>query len=252
MWMSVIGGSRVYVDRASRAFSGEVHSDERVERVERVATGARVHTARRTKDYDAVILAAHAPQALELLGDGATPAERETLSAFTYQPNPVVLHTDASFMPKERRAWASWNWYAESGDTMKDALVLTYWINNLQLLPDRVRPVMETLNAHRSFADGTVLAEMSFDHPLFTKEAIRAQRRVPELQGADAIWFAGAWQRYGFHEDGLLSAVRVAERLGATLPWAEELDESRTVVRGQEPAANRIRPVLEPGTEGLA
>ncbi|HSK48723.1 MAG TPA: FAD-dependent oxidoreductase [Coriobacteriia bacterium] len=251
MWMSVIGGSRTYVERAARSFSGEVHTNEPAEQIERTGAGVKIHTARRVKEYDAVVIAAHAPDTLRLLGDGATPDERDVLSAFSYQPNPVVLHTDTAFMPQERRAWASWNWYAASGDSLKDALVLTYWINNLQLLPSKVRPVMETLNANRPFAEGTVLDRMVFDHPLFTTEAIHAQRRVPALQGVGGVWFAGAWQRYGFHEDGLLSGVRVAESLGAALPWAGELDESRTKELGGARAPGGV-PVLEPGSEGIA
>ena len=229
MWRSVIGGSRVYVAEAARSFSGEVFESEPVDRVERSASGdgVTVVTAARTRAYDAVVLATHPPETLAMLAD-PTELEREILSAFSYQPNDTVLHTDATFMPQSRRAWASWNWFAATGDVTKDMLTLTYWLNNLQRMPDGVRPVFETLNQHRPFADGTELTRIPFMHPLFTSAAIAAQRRIPEIQGTGGVYFAGAWQRYGFHEDGLLSAVRVADRLGAVLPWGDELDESRT------------------------
>lgn len=248
MWMSVIGGSRTYVHAAARTFSGEVHTEEPAERIERTATGVRVHTARRTERYDTVIVATHAPDTLALLGDGALPAERDVLSAFEYQPNEITLHTDASFLPKQRRAWASWNWYAEGGESSKDMLALTYLLNNLQELPGDMRPVMETLNPHRAYAQGTVLHEMTFQHPLFTEAAIAAQHALGSIQGIGGVWYTGAWQRYGFHEDGLLSAVRVSESLGAHLPWGEELDETRTAERVSDAAAAKRRFI--PGTQG--
>jgi len=104
-------------------------------------------------------------------------------------------------------------------------------------MPDGVPPVFETLNENRPFTEGSVLEPMTFMHPLFTADAIAAQKRLPEIQGEGGIWYAGAWQRYGFHEDGLLSAVRVAESMGAVVPWGDQLDASRT--RALSPVAER-------------
>ena len=245
-WLSVRGGSRQYLEKAARTFSGEVFEAEPVERVERMATGARVHTPRRVKDYDAVVMAAHPPETLEILSDSASAEEREVLSAFRYWPNDTVIHTDESFLPKSRRAWASWNWYSSSTDMTKTMLMLTYRLNTLQALPEEAPTVMVTLNRDRDPAPGTVLAETSFDHPMYSAEAIAAQSRLGRLQGAGHIWFAGAWTRYGFHEDGMLSGVRIAEALGAPLPWAHELDASRTRVRprAQVPMLGQNRSLL--------
>jgi predicted NAD/FAD-binding protein len=229
MWRSVLGGSRTYVERAASRVSGSVYVGEPVERIERGADGVTVVTGKRSERYDAVVLATHPPETLSMLAE-PTPAEREVLGAFAYQPNDATLHTDATFMPSTRRAWAAWNWYAETGDATKDMLTLTYWLNDLQEMPDDVPPVFETLNENRPFAEGTALVPIRFMHPLFTADAIAAQKRLPEIQGIDGIWYAGAWQRYGFHEDGLLSAVRVAESMGAVVPWGDELDASRTRV----------------------
>lgn len=189
-----------------------------------------------------------------------TASEREVLSAFEYWDNDVVLHTDESFMPRSRRAWASWNWYSATSDITKAMLMLTYRMNTLQRLPDGTPTVMETLNRDREPARGTLLAELTFEHPRYSKAAVAAQRRVPEIQGADRIWYAGAWTRYGFHEDGILSAVRVAEPLGAVLPWGDELDASRTrVMPGVQPPmlgqvrkllAGEFPPVAEPAADG--
>jgi len=217
-WRSVVGGARRYIEAASRSFSGEVHESEPVERVTREGTGVRISTPRRTETYDAVVLASHPPETLAMLAE-PTPAEREVLGSFSYWDNEVVLHTDASFMPKNRRAWAAWNWFAKTGDIRKDMLVLTYQLNWLQRIPVGTT-VMETLNRDRDPAEGTLLAELHFDHPSFTRDAIAAQARVPEIQGTGGVYYAGAWTRYGFHEDGLLSAVRVAGELGVAPPWA--------------------------------
>ncbi len=248
-WLSVRGGARRYIEAAGRDFSGEVFTAEGVEHVERTATGVRVHTARRAEDYDAVIMACHPPQTRQVLGDTMTPAERDVLSAFEYWPNDVVLHTDETFLPRSKRAWASWNWYSEGGEIEKAMLRLTYRINTLQDLPDGAPSVLETLNRDREPAEGTLLARLSFEHPMYSQEAIAAQAKLPSIQGADRIWFTGAWTRYGFHEDGILSGVRVAEALGAVLPWGDQLDPTRTMTVPGAPVTRlgQTRPI--PRTE---
>ena len=230
MWLSVRGGARRYVQAASRSFSGEVFEGEPVVRLKRTATGVRVITDVRTRDYDLAVLATHPPETRAILGDGMSPAEREVLGAFEYWPNDVVVHTDESFMPKEHRAWASWNWYAASSDMTKSMLMLTYCINRLQQLPEGTPTVMETLNRSHEPAAGSVLAELSFQHPMYSRAAVAAQSKLPGIQGVDRVWYAGAWTRYGFHEDGALSGVRVAEALGAAPPWGAQLDSTRTRV----------------------
>lgn len=220
-WLSVRGGARRYVDAAARSFSGEVFLGEPVLSVRRTADGVCVGTALGTRDYDAVVMATHPPQTRAILGEGMTDGESEVLSAFNYWDNPVVVHTDESFMPKNRRAWASWNWSSASSEMDKAMLVLTYRINTLQELPEGTPSVLETLNIDRAPAPGSVLAELSFEHPMYSREAVAAQTRVAEIQGVDRVWFAGAWTRYGFHEDGLLSGVRVARALGAEIPWGD-------------------------------
>jgi uncharacterized protein len=234
-WLSLVGGARAYVEEAAKAFSGTVHLGEPVERIERSGRCVVVHTARRSERYDAVVMACHPPQSLEMLASEATEEERDVLHAFEYWPNDIVLHTDTSFMPKSRRAWASWNWFSETSDMEKSSLVLTYQVNTLQPIPAEAPTVMETLNRDREPAAGTLLAHQVFDHPMYNAGAIAAQSRVPALQGVGGVWYAGAWTRYGFHEDGMLSGVRVAEALGATVPWGDELDETRTRMKPGAP-----------------
>ncbi len=250
-WLSVKGGARGYLEAASKSFSGEVFLSEPAEKLERTATGVRVTTASRTRDYDVAIMATHPPQTREILGDAMSAAEREVLSAFNYWPNDVVLHTDTSFMPKSKRAWASWNWYSDTGDIDKAMLMLTYQCNTLQELPAEAPTVMETLNRDHEPAPGTLLAELIFDHPMYSADAIAAQKALPRIQGVDRVYFAGAWTRYGFHEDGILSGVRVAEAMGATVPWGDQLDDgrTRTMPGAPIPMLGQTRKLL-PGEQG--
>jgi len=259
-WLSVRGGARRYLESAGESFSGEVFTAEPVERLERTASGIRVHTPRRTEDYDIAIVATHPPQAAEMLGETMTPDERAVLSAFQYWPNDIIVHTDESFLPKSPRAWASWNWYSSASDVNASSIVLTYRLNTLQSLPPDAPTVMVTLNRNREVRQGAILREMVFDHPMYSAEAVAAQRMLPRIQGTDRLWFTGAWTRYGFHEDGLLSAVIVAESLGIKIPWGDDLDPSRTMVREGAPVPmlgqtrklfpEEAAPVWIPGTPG--
>ena len=229
-WRSLVGGARTYVEAAAAGVSGEVHLASPVQRVRRVGDGVEVAWPGGVRRYDAAVIATHAPQALALL-DEPTDAERTVLGAFGVNDNDVVLHTDTSFLPGNTRAHASWNYYSATADTSAATLALTYYLNRLQPLGTD-SPLLVTLNAQREPVADSVLGRLSYAHPLFGHDALAAQGRLGELQGAGGIWYAGAWQRYGFHEDGLLSAVRVAEAMGAPLPWGVELDETRTHVLG--------------------
>jgi predicted NAD/FAD-binding protein len=121
-------------------------------------------------------------------------------------------------MPKTKRDWASWVYLSEAGDNDKEDVSLSYWMNNLQKLAT-TKPVIVTLNPSRLPDDALIYDTHDFSHPVFTTEAIEAQKRLNEIQGRGGIYHAGAWTRYGFHEDGILSAVRIAEKLGVTPPW---------------------------------
>jgi predicted NAD/FAD-binding protein len=174
------------------------------------------------RSYDQVVMATHGQPTLTLLAD-PSPLEREVLGAFGYRPNVGVLHTDASMLPVRERAHAAWNYYARECRLDNRDLSVTYYLNKLQRLPVST-PVMLTVNPPREIDAQDILAAFEFEHPLFDQGAMAMQKRIPEVQGVDRVWFAGAWQRYGFHEDGLLSAVRVAEGFGIRTPWADELD----------------------------
>lgn len=220
-WYTVTGGAREYVDRLTNAFSGRIvrSGAARIERPDRAAGGNCFVTAQDGARYafDQVVLACHADQALALLDD-ATDDERAVLSAFEYQKNRTVLHGDTSFMPRRRAAWSSWTYLMEHRDRDAPDITMSYWMNRLQSL-DRRFPLLETLNPARAPDPALVYDEFEFEHPVFDRAAIDAQDRISDIQGVRNTWFCGAWQRYGFHEDGLWSAVRVADGLDATPDW---------------------------------
>jgi predicted NAD/FAD-binding protein len=223
-WRTVRGGSRHYVEAMLREIA-DARVSSPVRGIERRPDGVVLCTDRGAERFDAVVLACHAPQALSLLGDGATGKEREILLPQSTRPNLAVLHTDASLMPHEPRAWAAWN-YEHAGGVAAgpESVCLHYWINRLQPLPF-AQPVIVSLNPIRPPREDLVLGRYEYAHPVFDVPAITAQRRLPEIQGGERTWFCGAWCGYGFHEDGLKAGLAAAagvrrwlETSGSTAP----------------------------------
>lgn len=226
-WRTVIGGSRAYVDALLADFRGEVATRRGIAQVERDAFGVTlVDGAGQRERFDAAVIAAHAPDALAMLAQPSA-AERALLTPFRYSRNHAVLHSDPALMPRRRSAWASWN-YLRQGEGQ--GLSVSYWMNMLQGL-ETATPLIVTLNPCRPPRADLVFDEACFDHPLFDGAAMAAQRDLWRIQGADRIWFAGAWQGAGFHEDGLQSGLAVADALGCPRPWSLD-DPSDRIVTG--------------------
>jgi uncharacterized protein len=217
-WHTVTGGSREYVKRLSAPFQGSIQTNCGVQKVMREAEGVRIIDSHGNQaTYDEVVFACHADQALAMI-ENPSEEERRVLSAFSYQPNRAVLHRDLSFMPKRKKAWASWVYLSEQKRDESPHVSLSYWMNNLQPLATRT-PLIVTLNPAREPDPALVYDDHWFEHPLFDEAAIRAQAEIPTIQGKDRLWFSGAYQRYGFHEDGLASAVEMARGMGIEKPW---------------------------------
>lgn len=217
-WHTVTGGSRAYVQKITAGFIPRIRTDHAVKSVMRHSDHVVIIDKHDQKHYfDYVVFAGHADDTLALIAN-PTDAEKSILSSFTFQENKVVTHCDQSFMPKTRGAWASWVYLAESKTDEKPVVSLTYWMNNLQGLPPSA-PVFVTLNPGRMPDAACIYDTHTFKHPVFTRDTIRAQERIEDIQGKERSYFCGAWQRYGFHEDGLLSAVQVAQKLGIEKPW---------------------------------
>lgn len=215
-WYTVRGGSQRYVERLLPTIH-EHRSDCPVLGVRRLPpgggqAGVELLTAHGRERFDEVVLACHSDESLALLDD-ATADERSVLGAIRWQRNRAVLHTDAALLPRQRRAWAAWN-YERAADTSREqaAVCLHYLINRLQPLP-WTTPVLVSLNPAREPAPGRVIGSWDYAHPVFDAGAIAAQRRLPLIQGQSHLWFAGAWTGYGFHEDGLASGLAVADEL---------------------------------------
>lgn len=209
IWRVIRGGSARYVERLTAAWRDRIHLGCPVDLVRRMPEGVQVHVRGRPPErFDHVFLACHADQALRMLADPSA-AEREILGALPYLRNEAVLHTDTSLLPRRRRAWAAWNYHVLPGSGA--GVALTYNMNILQGLRSR-HTFCVTLNAGEHVDPRRVLRRMHYDHPLFTPASIAAQQRHGEISGVRRTHYCGAYWRYGFHEDGVVSALMALAR----------------------------------------
>ena len=213
-WRTVTGGSSRYIEVMRRHWKVQSRPGTAVLRVVREDDRVRVATADGEESFDQVVLACHSDQALALLGDPSA-SEGDILGAMPYQDNDTVLHTDARLLPRNRKAWAAWNAYIPrylpAND--RDACTVSYCMNILQSL-DAPEPLIVTLNRSADIDPGKIIARMNYRHPVHTQASVDAQNRRAAINGQRRTWFVGAYWRYGFHEDGLRSAVSVAKALG--------------------------------------
>jgi len=213
-WRVIRGGSRQYVEPLVRPFRDRVRLSSPVERVRRLPDRVEV-TPRggETESFDQVILACHSDQALAMVADPSD-AEREILSAIPYQENDTVLHTDERLLPDLPKARASWNCRIPREE--RRGATLTYWMNRLQSLQAPVEFCV-TLNTPDAIAPEKVIRRMVYHHPVYSAAAFQAQERRHEISGVNRTWYCGAWWGYGFHEDGLASALAVCRHFGRGL-----------------------------------
>jgi uncharacterized protein len=211
-WYTVRGGSATYVERIG-ALLDDVVTGAPVTRVERGDDGVRISAAGHPdRVFDRVVVATHADQALELLADPSA-AEKQVLGAFGYSANETILHTDASLMPTATRARASWNYLTSAIDTDDAPPVVTYWMNRLQGLPGPTQYYV-TLNGRDRIEPASIIASMAYTHPVYTPEAVAAQKQLPGLCTGQTA-YAGAYHGWGFHEDGCRSGVAAAAHFEA-------------------------------------
>jgi predicted NAD/FAD-binding protein len=208
-WLTVSNGSINYVNKLKEKISGKIFLNSDVIKVQREQNGVFLIHENGTKTfYDKVILAMHAPQALEIL-ENPTPKEVEILSAFKYKENSAVLHNDNNILYPNKKMYAAWNY--TSTNSKNKVVTLSYWINTLQNLKTK-KDYFVSLNEIQNI--NNVIEKISYEHPQFNSTAIKMQKRKDEICGHNNTYFAGAYWRYGFHEDGLLSATKVASKLG--------------------------------------
>jgi uncharacterized protein len=210
-WLTVSGGSKNYVEKIVQHISGEVITSSDVTSIRRLANGiALIHSDNHISFYDKVILALHAPDALKLLEE-PTSFEQEILGAFSYKANDAVLHNDQNALYPDKKIYAAWN-YKNGG--RPNAVTLSYWLNRLQNITSN-KEYFVSLNETDTLTH--IIETISYEHPQFDTQAIAAQKRHSEISGVNHTYYAGAYWRYGFHEDGLWSANRIAQELGDPL-----------------------------------
>jgi len=217
LWRTVKGGGREYVRRLAAQLD-DIRLATPVHSIRRHTHGLEISHSRGCEYFDQVVMACHSDQSLAILGDTASTNQRQILAAARYQSNRAVLHTDRRLLPRDDRLWSAWNYFAGQGEPGHQPVGVSYLINRLQPLPFS-KPVVVTLNPAREPDPDLVIAEFDYAHPIFDAAAIDAQARLPAAQGENGIWLAGAWTGYGFHEDGLRSALAVAGALGVRAPW---------------------------------
>lgn len=216
-WRTVRGGSREYVRRLLADFGGRVRTATPVTAVRPQEGGVRVSHSGGTEQFDQVVLAVHADQARSLLEE-AHPEATRLLADVRFSHNRAVLHSDPALMPRRRRLWASWNYLSDGSSDADRRVSVSYWMNRLQPL-DSERDYFVSLNPLREPDPDRCWYRTDYSHPVLDAAALRIQQQLPALQGRRGIWFAGAWTRYGFHEDGMRSALWVANALGVAAPW---------------------------------
>ncbi len=218
-WRTVSGGSRAYVAKLIEPLAGRIRTATPVRRITRSGSGVVIEDAQQNfASYDHVVIAAHADQALAMLGDPSE-AERRLLGVFPYSRNRAILHRDPSLMPRRRAVWSSWNYLRGLNRRGEQDVCVTYWMNRLQNL-DAGTPLFVTLNPIREPEPSLVERTFVYTHPGYDTAAIRAQRELWSLQGRQNTWFCGSYFGAGFHEDALQAGLAVAEALGGVRrPW---------------------------------
>jgi predicted NAD/FAD-binding protein len=212
-WWTVDGGSIEYVKRLQANLKADIRLNNPVHNISRTEDGVLVNG----ELFDQVIIAAHSDQALQMLVD-ASDEERGILSKMRYQSNVAYLHRDESLMPKRRASWASWNYLCGEAVDENSHMQVTYWMNRLQSI-DKNKPLFVTLNPNTKPKDELIFDQTTFEHPIYDGGMIAGQKAMQSIQGKNKVWFCGAYHHNGFHEDGLRSAVEVAQMMGVSLPW---------------------------------
>lgn len=213
IWRTVEGGSREYVKLLCEKFKDNIFPYSKIEKITKLPDG-KIEVAGRI--YDKVVIATHSDQASSMIED--FPKAKEIVGKIRYQKNLAVLHCDRNLMPKNKKAWASWNYLNNTSNHKDHRVCLTYWMNLLQQL-DTEEQIFVTLNPNKEINPKTIFAKIEYEHPIFDFEALAAQNQIQQIQGLDNLYFCGAYLGYGFHEDGLNSALKVAEHFNIKAPW---------------------------------
>ena len=221
IWKTVTGGSREYIKSIEKRLDGPIYLNNRINSIIEKKDGMYLKSSNGIKKYDAVILACHADESHFLLKDKFKEQDR-VLSRFSFQKNTAILHSDINFMPKRKSVWSSWNYISQSG--ISGNLSVTYWMNKLQNLKS-TKPILLSLNPKRLPNPDLIYGQYTYSHPVFDNNAILTQKELNTIQGKNNIWYCGAWTKYGFHEDGVRSAIDLARDFNVDIPWSKKTDD---------------------------
>ena len=210
-WYTVAHRSKTYVNKVLSQISGEYFKNYKINSIQRVSSGVQVYYggANEFFDYDKVILATHADQALSLIKN-PTDQEIKTLSNFDYKKNHAVLHCDESVMPKNKKVWSSWNTYVDPKNLNKSSL--TYWLNLLQNI-NCEKNIFLTLNPLKEIPNERIYKKIEFTHPYYDQKALDNQKNLKNIQNKENLLFCGSYFGYGFHEDGIKSSIEMLKNL---------------------------------------
>ncbi len=213
-WLVIEGGSKSYIEPLIRPYKDNIRLNAPVQQVTRLEDRVVVEASGSEKEtFDAVVIATHSDQALKLLGD-PSPSEKEILGAIAYQENETVLHTDHTLLPDNRPAWAAWNYHIPVEP--RGRVAVTYNMNILQGLSSD-RAICVTLNMTDAIAQDKIIKRLTYHHPVYSPQSLAARRRYDEINGRNRTHYCGAYWFYGFHEDGVKSALEVARQFGKAL-----------------------------------
>ena len=206
-WYTIKNRSRTYVKKILETISGEYYKNYRINKISRLSNGVKVYYGGNNEffDYDKVVIATHADEALSLITD-PTPEEKSILANFKYKNNIAIIHTDESLMPKNKKAWSSWNSSVNKENTSETSI--TYWLNLLQNLKTN-KNIFLSLNPFLKIDPKKIISKVKFTHPYYDKEALENQNRLKNIQNKKNLLFCGSYFGYGFHEDGIKSSLEM-------------------------------------------
>ncbi len=242
-WRTIVGGSGAYLAPLTEGFKDGIHTNTEITKISRTNESATVTyrdretNETREQQFDALVVATHSDQALELLED-ATAAESEILSGIPYQANEVVLHTDVTLLPKQKRAWSSWNSKIYRADAKEPMAKLSYNMNILQGI-DSDTTYCVSLNQTRYIDPEKILGAYQYSHPVFSLEGVRLQQRWSEISGKLCTWYCGAYWGSGFHEDGVVSGLKVVESINKRFSAGNTPDPAAA-----QPRSRRREPIV--------
>ena len=209
-WKTVLNGCKTYVDKALNGIDKKFLNEPVLEVISE-NNKVKLITDQRIENFDYCVMCSHTPETLEMF-KSADFETKDLLSKFKFQKNEAVLHLDESVLPEKKIAWASWNYLSTESTCGNDSVSVSYLINKLQPLPFK-KSVIVTLNPVSNIDNNKIIKKISYQHPIFSIETILAQREIGNIQGRQSVYFSGAWLRYGFHEDGILSSKTVINKL---------------------------------------